>query len=66
MISPLSKSLQIHQGQRIAKLLLLPYPTEIWHTATHNERQDKGFGSSDIVFFGNRNYSEMPYGNYSH
>ena len=65
MISPPTKTLQIHQGQRIAQLLLLPYPTEIGHTATPNEREDKGFGSSDIVYLDNRNYSEIPYENYS-
>ena len=50
MISPPIKTFQIHQGQRIAQLLLLPYHTAIGHTATQNERQDKGFGSSDMVF----------------
>ena len=51
MISPPIKTFQIHQGQRIAQLLLLPYHTAIGHTATQNERQDKGFGSSDMVFW---------------
>ena len=30
MISPPTKTLQIHQGQRIAQLLLLPYPHCNW------------------------------------
>ena len=51
MISPPTKTLQIHQGPRIAQLLLLPYHTAIGHTVTQNEMQDKGFGSSDIVFW---------------
>ena len=34
MISPQIKTMQIHQGQRIAQLLLLPYQTAIGHTAT--------------------------------
>ena len=51
MISPPIKTFQIHQGQRIAQLLLLPYHTAIGHTATQNERQDKGFGSSDMAFW---------------
>lgn len=50
MISPPTKTFQIHQGQRIAQLLLLPYHNAIGQTATQNERQDKGFGSSDMVF----------------
>lgn len=51
MISPPTKTFQIHQGQRIAQLLLLPYHNAIGQTATQNERQDKGFGSSDMVFW---------------
>ena len=51
MISPPTKTFQIHQGQRIAQLLLLPYHPAIGHTATQNERQDKRFGSSDMVFW---------------
>ena len=51
MISPPTKTTQIHQGQRIAQLLLLPYHTAIGHTATQSERQEKGFGSSDMVFW---------------
>ena len=51
MISPPTKTIQIHQGQRIAQLLLLPYHTAIGHTATQNERQDKGYGSSDMAFW---------------
>ena len=51
MISLPTKTFQIHQGQRIAQLLLLPYHTAIGHSATQNERQDKGFGSSDMVFW---------------
>ena len=51
MISPPAKTTQIHQGQRIAQLLLLPYYTAIGHTATQSERQEKGFGSSDMVFW---------------
>ena len=51
MISPQTKTFQIHQGQRIAQLLLLPYHTAIGHTATQNGRQDKGFGSSDMAFW---------------
>ena len=51
MASPPTKTLQIHQGPRIAQLLLLPYHTAIGHTVTQNEMQDKGFGSSDIVFW---------------
>ena len=51
MISLPTKTFQIHQGQRIAQLLLLPYHTAIGHTATQNERSDKGFGSSDMVFW---------------
>ena len=43
--------MQIHQGQRIAQLLLLPYQTAIGHTATQSERQEKGSGSSDMVFW---------------
>ena len=50
MISPPTKTLQIHQGQRIAQLLLLPYHNTIGQTATQNERQDKGFGSSAWLF----------------
>ena len=34
MISPPTKTFQIHQGQRIAQLLLLPYHTAIGQTAT--------------------------------
>ena len=49
MISPPTKTFQIHQGQRIAQLLLLPYSDAIGHTATQSERQEKGFGSSDMV-----------------
>ena len=51
MISLSTKTFQMHQGERIAQLLLLPYHTAIGHTATQNERQDKGFGSSDMVFW---------------
>ena len=51
MISPPTKTFQIHQGQRIAQLLLLPYYNAIGQTATQNERQDKGFGSSDMAFW---------------
>ena len=51
MISPPTKIIQIHQGQRITQLLLLPYHTAIEHTATQSERQEKGFGSSDMVFW---------------
>ena len=51
MISPQIKTMQIHQGQRIAQLLLLPYHTAIGHTATQSERQEKGFGSSDMFFW---------------
>ena len=50
MISPPTKTLQTHQELRIAQLLFFPYYTAIGHTATQNERQDKGFGSSDMVF----------------
>ena len=50
-ISPPTKTIQIHQGQRITQLLLFPYHTAVGHTATQNERQDKGFGSSDMVFW---------------
>ena len=50
MISPPTKTIQIHKGQRTAQLLLLPYHTAIGHAATQNERQEKGFGSSDMVF----------------
>ena len=63
MISLPTKTFQIHQGQRIAQLLLLPYHTAIGHSATQNERQDKGFGSSDMVFWVT-NFSETPYENY--
>ena len=49
MISSPTKTFQIHQGQRIAQLLLLPYCAAIGHTATQSERQEKGFGSSDMV-----------------
>ena len=49
MISSPTKTFQIHQGQRIAQLLLLPYRDAIGHTATQSERQEKGFGSSDMV-----------------
>ena len=38
MISPPTKTLQMHQGQRIAQLLLLSYHTANGHTATQNER----------------------------
>ena len=51
MISPPTKTIQIHRGQRIAQLLLLPSHTAIGHTATQGERQEKGFGSSDMVFW---------------
>ena len=51
MISPPTKTTQIHRGQRTAQLLLLPYYTAIGHTATQSERQEKGFGSSDMVFW---------------
>ena len=50
MISPPTKTIQIHRGQRIAQLLLLPSHTAIGHTATQSKRQEKGFGSSDMVF----------------
>ena len=51
IFSPPTKIIQIHQGQRIAQLLLLPYHTAIEHKATQSspERQEKGFGSSDMV-----------------
>ena len=51
MISPPTKTFQIHQGQRIAQLLLLPCRTAIGHITTQSERQEKGFGSSDMVFW---------------
>lgn len=51
MISPPTKTIQIWQGQRIAQLLLLPYYTAVGHTATQMERQEKGFGSSDMAFW---------------
>ena len=51
MISPPTKTIQIHKGQRIAQPLLFPYHTAIGHTATQSERQEKGFGSSDMVFW---------------
>ena len=50
MIPPPTKTFQIHQGQRIAQLLLLPHRAALGHTATQTERQEKGFGSSDKVF----------------
>ena len=50
-ISPPTKTIQIHKGQRIAQPLLFPYHTAIGHTATQSERQEKGFGSSDMVFW---------------
>ena len=52
--------MQIHQGQRIAQLLLLPYHTAIGHTATQSERQEKGFGSSDMVFWVTEISQERP------
>ena len=51
MISPPIKTIQIHKGQRIAQLLLLPYHTAIGHTVTQSERQERGFTSSDMVFW---------------
>ena len=51
MISPPTKTFQIHQGQRIAQLLLLPCRTAIGHITTQSERQEKGFGSSDMFFW---------------
>ena len=63
MITLPTKTSQIHQGQRIAQLLLLPYHTAIGHTATQNESQDKGFGSSDMVFWVT-DFSETPYEHY--
>ena len=51
MISPPTKTIQIHKGQRIAQLLLLPYHTAIGHAASQSERQERGFGSSDMVFW---------------
>ena len=51
MISPPIKTIQIHKGQRIAQLLLLPYHTAIGHTVTQSERQERGFTPSDMVFW---------------
>ena len=51
MISPPTKTIQIHKGQRIAQLLLLPYHTAVGHTATQSEKLKRGFGSSDMVFW---------------
>ena len=51
MISPPTKTIQFYKGERIAQLLLLHYHTAIGHTATQSERQEKGFGSSDMVFW---------------
>ena len=51
IISPPTKTIQIYKGQRIAQLLLLPYHTAIGHIATQSERQERGFGSSDMVFW---------------
>ena len=50
IISPPTKTIQIHKGQRIAQLFLLLYHTVIGHTATQTERQEKGFGSSDVFW----------------
>ena len=41
MISPPTKTIQIHKAQRIAQLLLLPYHTAIGHAATQSERRKR-------------------------
>ena len=51
IISPPTKTIQIYKGQKIAQLLLLPDHTAIGHIATQSERQERGFGSSDMVFW---------------
>ena len=50
MISPPTKTQQIHKDQRIAQLLLLPH-CSLGSTATQEDRGNKGFGSSDLVFW---------------
>ena len=50
MISPPTKTQQIHKDQRISQLLLLPYCSLV-STATQEDRGNKGFGSIDLVFW---------------
>lgn len=50
MVRPLSETIQIHKGQRIAQLLLLPYiklPNQVIKT----KRGQGQFGSTDGVFW---------------
>ena len=50
MISPPTNTQQIQKDQIIAQLLLLPY-CSMGSTATQADRGNKGFGSSDLVFW---------------
>lgn len=48
MVKPLKETIQLHKGQRIAQLLLLPY-LNLPNLILKQERQQGQFGSSDVV-----------------
>uniref|UniRef100_UPI0040388CF6 deoxyuridine 5'-triphosphate nucleotidohydrolase-like n=1 Tax=Callospermophilus lateralis TaxID=76772 RepID=UPI0040388CF6 len=48
---PSRKTLIIHKGQKIAQILLLPYLSIGNRTISNEQRQTKGFGSSDMAFW---------------
>lgn len=50
IIKPLSKTIQIHQGQKIAQLLLLTY-INLPNKVLKNERGQGQFGSTEGVFW---------------
>lgn len=50
MVKPLVETLQIHKGQRIAQLVLLPY-VNLPNPILKNERGQGQFGSSDVIAF---------------
>lgn len=50
MVQPPTKTVQIHSGQRIAQLLLLPYKNS-GSPVTQVPRGNAGFGSSDKAFW---------------
>lgn len=48
MVKPLSETIQIHKGQRIAQLILLPY-INLPNQVMKPDRGEGQFGSSDLV-----------------
>lgn len=59
MVRPLSETIQLHKGQRIAQLILLPY-VKLPNSIMKQERGEGQFGSSDVVAWV-QNLDERPF-----